>query len=349
MRSPGRHHAEAASGRTDRLADLHSQLTHAVEDLTRTEAWQRMLTVAARLPTYSASNVLLIATQRPDATRVAGFNAWRSLSRHVRKGETGIAILAPCLYRSEQDTNSSSIVDAATTDLDRSRQRQLRGFRVVYVFDVSQTEGEPLPDVAPAELAGDAPEQLWDRLVEIAQADGFTLERGSCQGAYGYTRFDDCTIRIRADIDPAQAVKTLSHELAHIRADHEARFLDDYHRSPACRGRAEVEAESIAYLITTVAGMNTSEYSVPYVANWSGGDTAILQQTAATVLATGHDLVRALQSRGRGGDETPANPPAPDVRHRLARTGPADADRVAGPVGQSARDVDDPGPGGIAR
>ena len=91
--------AATAIERTDRLTLLHQQLTMAVDDLAHSDAWRRMLDVAARLPTYSPSNVLLIAVQRPEATRVAGFRAWKSLGRHVLKGEKGIAILAPCLYR----------------------------------------------------------------------------------------------------------------------------------------------------------------------------------------------------------------------------------------------------------
>jgi hypothetical protein len=112
--------------------------------------------------------------------------------------------------------------------------------------DISQTDGEPLPDVAPNELRGAAPDRLWDRLVMLAEADGFTVERGPCGGAYGITDFRAMTVRVRDDVDPAQATKTLAHELGHIRADHAARFLERYHESINCRGWAEVEAESIA-------------------------------------------------------------------------------------------------------
>jgi antirestriction protein ArdC len=187
--------------RVDRLAAIHAQLTAAVEDLARSDAWRRMLTIAARLPTYSPSNVLLIAIQKPEATRVAGFAAWKSLGRHVRKGEKGIAILAPCLYRHEEDTAVETAAVSRAAQPDPQGQRQLSGFRVVYVFDLSQTEGEPLPDLTPEELSGAAPEHLWERLANLARADGFTVERGDCQHAYGYTRFDQRTIRIRDDVD----------------------------------------------------------------------------------------------------------------------------------------------------
>ena len=154
----------AAAARTDRLSQLHAQLTAAVDDLAHSDAWRRMLDVAARLPTYSPSNVLLIAVQRPEATQVAGFRAWKSLGRHVVKGEKGIAILAPCLYRG-RDTAEKQVRQMPSGEVSvtgqETAQRELRGFRVVHVFDVTQTIGEPLADVAPELMAGSAPESLW--------------------------------------------------------------------------------------------------------------------------------------------------------------------------------------------
>jgi len=156
----------------DRLAAIHAQLTGAVEELAGSDAWRRMLAVAARFPTYSPSNVLLIAVQRPEATRVAGLRMWNSMGRRVRRGEKGIAILAPCLYRGS-DTKS---IREATEERDdvRAAVRKLRGFRVVHVFDVSQTDGKPLPDVVPEQLVGAAPESLWDRLAGLVEGEGFS-------------------------------------------------------------------------------------------------------------------------------------------------------------------------------
>ncbi|MFZ0324554.1 MAG: ArdC-like ssDNA-binding domain-containing protein [Actinomycetes bacterium] len=313
-----------AAERVDRLAQLHAQLTAAVHDLAHSDAWRQMLDVAARLPTYSPSNVLLIAVQRPEATRVAGFGTWKSLGRHVLKGEKGIAILAPCLYRGdgtgEKEGTRSPTGEVSVTG-QATAQRQLRGFRVVYVFDVSQTDGEPLPDVAPELLAGSAPDSLWDRLVGLVEADGFVVERGDCRGANGYTRFDDRVVRVRNDIEPAQAVKTLAHELGHVRADHEGRFADTYHRSVDCRGIAEIEAESIAYLVTTAAGLDSGGYSVPYVAGWSGGDPALLRATASRVLTTASKIDEELRGVAQApisrGPLTPSSQPIP------SRLGPA--------------------------
>jgi len=186
----------------DRLEALHYQLIEAVADLATSEAWMRMLRVAARFRDYSPSNVLLIAAQRPDATRVGGIRTWNSLGRHVLKGEHGIAILAPCVYRTRDDDAGprEGVADVAAPgnepqtsarapqgDEDAAAKQVLRGFKVVHVFDVTQTDGNPLPDIQPRLLTGDAPQQLWDHLAALVVSDGYRLERGPCGGANGYT------------------------------------------------------------------------------------------------------------------------------------------------------------------
>ena len=279
----------------DKLEALHYQLIEAVADLASSEGWMRMLGAAARFYAYSPSNILLIAAQRPDATRVAGIRTWNTLGRHVNKGEHGIAILAPCVYRArpggETATDQPGInptpktrpEPSATAAADDEPKRQLRGFKVVHVFDVTQTDGEPLPDVEPQLLRGDAPDRLWDHLVGLIAADGYRIERGPCNGANGYTDYTHSIVRVLDDVEPAQAAKTLAHELGHIRADHEHRFAD-YATSWACRGQAEVEAESIAYLVTAQAGLDTTSYSVPYLASWSGGDIDLLRESMTRVV-----------------------------------------------------------------
>jgi antirestriction protein ArdC len=292
-----------------------------------------MLEAAARFHDYSPSNVLLICAQRPDALRVAGIR-WNSLRRRVKRGEHGIAILAPCIYRAapggastaDQRPEIASATPAPlepTADADLAR-RQLRGFKVVHVFDVSQTDGEPLPDVEPTHLSGMGPDGLWEHLAHLVKADGYRIERGPCGlGANGYTDFTARVVRVRDDVDPAQAAKTLAHELGHIRADHEHRFTD-YATSAACRGQAEVEAESIAYLITAQAGLDSATYSVPYLAGWSGGDVDLLRQSMTTVV----NVARAA-TRGDPGTE---GPPAPDTFPRVRLPGQTPSHPVGAPV-----------------
>ena len=279
----------------DKLEALHYQLIEAVADLASSEGWMQMLGAAARFYAYSPSNVLLIAAQRPDATRVAGIRTWNSLGRHVIRGEHGIAILAPCVYPTHPVDNAPRTPQAdaalgrephsrpASSSEDEPAARVLRGFKVVHVFDVTQTDGEPLPDVEPPLLHGDAPDRLWDHLVDLIAADEYRIERGPCHGANGYTDYAHRIVRVLDDVEPAQAAKTLAHELGHIRADHEHRFTD-YATSWACRGQAEVEAESIAYLVTAQAGLDTRDYSVPYLASWSGGDIDLLRESMTRVV-----------------------------------------------------------------
>jgi hypothetical protein len=119
----------------DRLAAIHAQLVTAVEQLVDGDAWRRMLEVAARFPTYSSRNVLLIALRRPDATRCCGIRTWNSLGRRVRKGEKGIAILAPCLYRKRDENPEPADPGQNTDTASRRAAKELRGFRVVHVFD----------------------------------------------------------------------------------------------------------------------------------------------------------------------------------------------------------------------
>ena len=279
------------TGREDPLARIHEQLTTAAAELARSDAWLRMLRVAARFPRYSPSNVLLIAVQRSDATNVAGLRVWNSLGRRVRKGEKGIAILAPCLYKGQPDREIPGPPSGADDAKGELGQRTLRGFRVVHIFDVSQTEGEPFPEVAPLLLLGPAPQRLWESLASLVERDSYSLERGDCGGANGFTRFDERLIRIRDDVQPAQAAKTLAHEVGHVRAEHATRFTDQYRRSGACRGVAEVEAESIAFLVAASAGLDSSDYTVPYVAGWAGGDVELLKGTASRVLTVSRGIV----------------------------------------------------------
>ena len=280
----------------DKLTALHEQITDGVAALVSSDAWRAMLATAARFHTYSLGNLLLIAAQRPDATRVAGFRTWQGLGRQVRKGEKGIAILAPCTYRPKgDDAGESAEKDAPTAEAGRdgAAPRRLRGFRAAYVFDVAQTDGEPLPDEAgPALLAGEAPEGLWDALAALVTAHGYTLERGTCGGANGYTDPAGMVVRVRDDDDDAQAVKTLAHELGHIECGHVA----DMATYRTCRDQCEVEAESVANVIAPANGLDASGYTFAYVAGWAGGDVAKVRAAAETVTRAARTILTALEA-----------------------------------------------------
>jgi hypothetical protein len=269
-----------------RLRHAHEQLVAAVGQLTTSEGWRRMLTVAARFHHYSPQNVLLITVQRPDATRVAGYRSWQQLGRQVRKGEHGIAILAPVTYRRSDSTDPSATADPNPDP--GATGRIVRGFRVAHVFDIGQTDGPALPEVRPRLLTGDGDPALFAALTAQVHAAGYTFRREPCThpDANGETSFADRVVRVRPDLAGAQAVKTLAHELAHVRL-HDPK-LDDG-RVP--REVAEVEAESVAFLVTTAHGLDSGDYTVPYVAGWAGGATGPLLSSAERVLSAAGQIL----------------------------------------------------------
>jgi antirestriction protein ArdC len=218
-------------------------------------------------------NTVLIHSQCPEATYVAGFRAWKTIGRHVQAGETGIRILAPVILDRRHGV-------ASNTD----ENEALVGFRAVSVFDVSQTDGRPIP--APVSLLRGADEaDLYGRLCRIATTMGFLVELAKLPDERnGDCDFSERRIRIRSANDPAQRAKTLAHEIAHAALHIDA---DD-------RALAELEAESVAFIVCTNSGLPSGSYSFGYVASWAGGtDEAIdaievvggrIQQTAERIL-----------------------------------------------------------------
>ncbi len=302
------------TGGLDKLAALHEQISDGVAALVESDGWRAMLDTAAKFHSYSLGNLLLIGAQAPQATRVAGFRTWQSLGRQVRKGEQGIAILAPCTYRPKAAERTEPAAPAgpeptATCSGGVAPQgvggKQVRGFRVVHVFALHQTEGPPLPEVAPALLTGQAPAGLWDALEGQVLGHGYTVHRGDTGRANGWTDPTTRTVRVSSAVDDAQAVKTLIHELAHIEAGH----VGDLPTYATCRGRCEVEAESIAYVVATAQGMHASGYSFAYVAGWAGPDLSIVRQAADTVTQTARRILTPLDAAAAaaGQDSTQAD------------------------------------------
>jgi antirestriction protein ArdC len=251
--------------------ELIAQLAEGISNLTSTEEWQNYLDFQSRFHRYSFGNVLLIATQCHEATRVAGFNAWRKMNRFVRKGEKAIWILAPMVYK-----------NAGAED--GENDRVIRGFKFVPVFDVAQTEGDELPSIC-NRIDGEDPAGHFAQLVTLVQSIGFTVEHHEFEGSTnGDCSHSEHRIRVETRNSPAQRVKTLVHEIAHALL----------HESYDNRALAELEAESTAYVVCQTLGIDSSDYSFGYVATWAGGgEQAIagikascehIQKSAATIL-----------------------------------------------------------------
>jgi antirestriction protein ArdC len=280
---------------TEALTQAHERLTQAVESIVSGDDWQRMLRTAAKFHRYSFPNLLLISFQNPDATLVAGFRKWKSLNRVVRKGEKGLAIFAPCKYRVESDSanNSAHLGSASDGSKDGAKKMQIRGFRVVHVFDISQTDGEPIEDldaIRPKLLDGDAPEGIWDALVTQASAAGFEVVRDQKRSENGYCDFVGKKIAVRPDVASAQALKTLIHELGHALLHSEAPVLS--------REVAEVEVESVAYIVCDALGLDTGDYSFAYVARWADGFTELVKDTAERVVGCAKEILEGLGQSG---------------------------------------------------
>lgn len=297
-RGPGgydREEAEAARQAT--LEKMHTQLAEQVASLASMDAWTSWLTFANSFHQYSFNNTLMIWAQKSDATMVAGYRAWQAKGRQVRRGETSIKVYGPVTKREPKvDEGGKPVRDADGKPVYEVR---IVGVKPVSVFDVSSTDGDPLP--APPEaklLTGQAPPGLWEALQAFVESHGYTVSRGDCGGANGITMFDTRQVRVRADIDDAAACKTLAHEAAHALLHHPEQ------REPfACRGVAEVEAESVAFMVTAAHGLDASQYTFNYVAGWAhqaatpGGPSVedIIKATGQRVIGATDKILQATQ------------------------------------------------------
>jgi antirestriction protein ArdC len=217
------------------------------------------------------------AVQRPDATYVAGFNRWKDLGRFVKKGEKGIAILAPLVYRRKCDDDHSEPAD------DEQAARVLRGFKVVHVFDVSQTEGAELPEFAAP--AGDPGKKLA-QLEAFVRGQGITLNYDVVPGgAFGVSRGGEITIR--PDLSPAKTFSVLVHEVAHELLHKGER------KKEVGRTVKETEAEAVAFVVCKAIGLDPGTSSSDYIQLYSG-DTDLLMLSLDFIQKTASIIVAAL-------------------------------------------------------
>ncbi len=257
---------------------LVDQLTEGIKSMTNSAEWTRYLDFQARFHHYSAANVQLILMQNPYATQVAGFHTWKSVGRFPAKG-TGIYIRRPSFRK----------VENQATDED---EKVLTGFGWVAVFDVADTTGDELPEVA-KRLTGAGDDELFARLVEAAKGIGFeVIDHEFEGGTNGDCSHEHKTIRVESRNAGAQRIKTLAHELAHayLHAPETTNYRDE-------RGLCELEAESTAYVVCQALGLDTSDYSFGYVAGWAGGDKAveIIQAVTERIQKTADKIIKAVE------------------------------------------------------
>lgn len=270
---------------TSRREEVMASLMDGIATLTTSERWYDWLKVQSRFHHYSFGNTLLIQLQCHEATRVAGFHAWRKLGRNVRKGEKAIWILAPVTRKMGDDSDAEPGADP--------KVRAVVAFKPAAVFDIGQTDGESLPEIV-SRLHGSDPCGAYGMLREIAHGIGYTVEEEYLPGSTnGDCSFDKKRIRIEVRNDEVQQVKTLAHELAH------AMLHEDFKD----RALAELEAESIAFIVCDALGINSSEYSFGYVATWAGGgEEAIagIRAAGSRIQRTADDIIGRLEGSETG-------------------------------------------------
>jgi antirestriction protein ArdC len=272
--------AKTAEERHQEAEHLDDSIAIQLEALTSTDGWATFLALATGFHHYSLNNLLLIMSQRPTATRVAGFRQWQARGRQVRKGETGIRIFGYATKKVEA---------AAEGDDDTTRI----WFPVLSVFDITQTDPidgvEPDLDIAPR-LHGDEPHGIYAAVAEWLSSTGWTVSRQELHGEDGRTtvRAEVRTVTIESALEPAHAAVTILHEAAHALMHTD---ITDYHQH---RGLYETEAESVAYVTAGVLGLDTSRNSIGYIASWTHGDPALLKLTAQRVLTTVRTILDAV-------------------------------------------------------
>lgn len=266
-----------SSDPTDKKLDILNKLEQAVGQIQDSETFRRYLDVQARFHRYSWGNVALILAQRPHATRVAGYRTWLELNRYVRRGEKGIKIIVP-MRRKEKDQNEQE----GEVEMERLF------FGTGTVFDVSQTDGEPLPEVEVPVLDGTEGREVYEGLEQLALSEGLFVKWNTdelpenAMGAY-FPKKRGIVIREAA---PLQMTKTLAHELAHHFA-----FKD----VEQTRGEHEAIAEASAYVVCSHFGLDTDARSFPYIALWSK-DKAVLKGVLITIQKVSAKMIDGLEN-----------------------------------------------------
>lgn len=282
----------------ERMKEITDRLETGIQQLFDSDRYKAYLTTMAKFHNYSFNNTLLIAMQ--GGQLVAGFNKWKNtFHRTVKKGEKGIKILAPAPYKVKQkteklDEQGKPVLDKDGKPLTEEKTVQIPAFKVVSVFDVSQTEGEPLPSIAVNELSGSV-QDYQDFFKALEQASPVPIGFEDIEGeAHGYFHLLDNRIAIQEGMSQLQTIKTAIHEIAHAKLHAIDPNDPEQTNRPDSRTR-EVQAESVAYAVCQHYGLDTSEYSFGYVAGWSSGrELAELKASLEIIRSAAHELISAL-------------------------------------------------------
>jgi len=283
---------ESAELRETRMSEANARLEAGIRDLLVDDgAWKRFLNFQSKIHDYSFGNTMLIRMQCPEATYVMpygakdGRNGWKSVGRHVKAGEHGIWILAPFSGKRTEENERGE-----------REEQKFTYFQPVTVFDVSQTEGEPIPKPdRSVPLEGDSPElrDLYASVAGTLEADGWKVRREASDNPRAGGSSDPATrtVRVNPGGSDAKALSTLLHEAAHVRHGH----CDDRAEYAQHRGVMEAEAESTAYLVLATIGVDSSQSTLPYIAGWSDGDANIVRKVGERVVKVARAIADAIE------------------------------------------------------
>ena len=286
-----------------RVQELTDKLEQGLQDLFNSDSYRNYLTTMSKFHNYSFNNTLLIAMQKPDATLVAGYKAWqKNFERHVNKGEKAIRILAPAPYKIKEERDKiDPVTQELLLDKDGNPQKEeveitIPAFRAVSVFDVAQTDGKPIPELAAKELLSDV-EGYQDMIRAVEAISPVPIELEEIAGdSKGYYDREAKRIAVQENMSESQTLKTMIHEVAHSKLHSKEVEQDEQMRKD--RNTKEVEAESVAYTVCQHFGVDTSDYSFGYIAGWSSGrDTKELRSSMDTIRRTASELITGIEEQ----------------------------------------------------
>ena len=287
----------------DKLKEITDRLEQGIKELFDSDRYKEYLCVMSKFHNYSFNNTLLIAMQKPDASLVAGFQSWKNnFKRNVVKGEKGIKILAPSPFKIKQEmekidpATQKPVIGADGKPVKEEKEITIPAFKVVSVFDVSQTEGKELPDIAVDMLTGDV-ERFQDVFAALEKTSpvpiGFEKIAGN---SHGYYHLEEKRIAIDEGMSELQTIKTAIHEIAHAKLhDIDPNAPKEEQAGRPDRRTREVQAESVAYAVCQHYGLDTSDYSFGYVAGWSSGrELDELKSSLETIRSTAAEIINSI-------------------------------------------------------
>ena len=287
----------------EKLKEITDRLEQGITELFESERYKEYLRVMSKFHNYSFNNTLLIAMQKPDASLVAGFSAWKNnFGRNVMKGQKGIKIIAPSPFKIRQEMKKidphtqQPIIGKDGKPVTEEKEITIPAYKVVSVFDVSQTEGKELPDIAVDELTGDV-ERYKDFFAALEKTSPVPIGFEQIAGcSHGYYHLEDKRIAIDEGMSELQTLKTAIHEIAHAKLhDIDLNAPENEQQPRVDRRTREVEAESVAYTVCQHYELDTSDYSFGYVAGWSSGrELSELKSSLETIRSAAAEIINSI-------------------------------------------------------